>query len=174
MQVLKKYKKQIFSIFLLILSVLSAFLHLQIQNLQEREKYYASQIRRLKSILASMTKDINKISAYIKNLKKFENLINSNKNLFVDYNYALNIYNQIMTLTLLASNKDKITLSSPKTTDYEFSFFVEFKDASIFNDFLKNFLLNKKKMYAKVIDYKEDKNTYYTKIKIYFLLQETK
>jgi len=174
MQFFKKYKKQIFSIFLLILSVLSAFLHLQIQNLQEREKYYASQIRRLKSILASMTKDINKISAYIKNLKKFENLINSNKNLFVDYNYALNIYNQIMALTLLASNKDKITLSSPRTTDYEFSFFIEFKDPSIFNDFLKNFLLNKKKMYAKVIDYKEDKNTYYTKIKIYFLLQETK
>jgi len=174
MQILKKYKKQIFSIFLLILSVLSAFLHLQIQSLKRKEKYYDDQIKKLKSILASMTKDINKMSAYIKSLKKFKNLLNLNKNLFVDYNYALNVYNQIMALTLLASNKDKITLSSPRTNDYEFSFFIEFKDPSIFNDFLKNFLLNKRKMYAKVIDYKETKDTYYTKLKIYFLLQETK
>ena len=172
MQFLKKYKKQIFSIFLLILSIIAAFLHLQVQNLQREERYYDRQVRKLKSILASMTKDINKVSAYIENLKKFENLINSNRDLFVDYNYALNIYNQIM--ALFTNNKDKVILSSPKVNNYEFSFFIEFKDPNTFNEFLKNFLLSKKKIYASLVGYKENKNIFYIKLKIYFLLQETK
>jgi len=172
MQFLKKYKKQIFSIFLLILSIIAAFLHLQVQNLQREERYYDRQVRKLKSILTSMTKDINKVSAYIENLKKFENLINSNRDLFVDYNYALNIYNQIM--ALFTNNKDKVILSSPKVNNYEFSFFIEFKDPNTFNEFLKNFLLSKKKIYASLVGYKENKNIFYIKLKIYFLLQETK
>ena len=172
MKAFKKYKKQIFSIILLILSIIAAFLHLQVQNLKKEERYYDNQIRKLKSILASMTRDINKMSAYIENLKKFENLINSNKVLFVDYNYAFSAYNQIM--ALFSNNKDKVILSSPKVNDYEFSFFVEFKDPNIFNDFMKDIILKNKKVYARLIDYKEDKDNFYIKLKVYFLLKDKK
>ncbi len=174
MQILKKYKKQIFSVFLLILSILAAFLHLRVLSLKKEEKFYDNQIRKLKSILSLMTKDINSISAYINNLKKVETLLKKYSFLFVSYNYALNVYNQIMALTLLTSNKGKIILSSPNVNDYEFSFFIEFNDPKILNDFFKNFLLNRKKIYAKLVDYKENKSTFYTKLKIYFLLQEKK
>jgi len=172
MQVLGRYKSYIFSIFLLILSIAAAFLNLQVQSLKKEKVYYDSQIGRLKFLLVSLTRDINKISAYIENLKKFENLVDSSRNLFVEYNYAFNVYNQI--ITLFTSNKEKINLSPPKVSGYEFSFFLEFKDPNIFNNFLKRFLLNEKKAYIKCLDYKEGKGTFYAKLKIYFLLRDIK
>ncbi len=172
MNFIKKYKLEIFSIFLLILAALSAFFQAQAKLIEKKVEIYEKKINKEKALLKKLSQNINTLTKYIMALQKFKEIEKKYEPLEVDYTTAINTYNQILTLKNLSENKNKLEITTPQTKGKEFYFYVTISDPKLFNDITKNLILTKDKLFCRVEDYKDTRSKYLVKLKLFYILKE--